>query len=319
MKTTAPKIGLAPMEGVLDPLMRRIITAKAQVDFCSTEFVRVTDKVLPEHMFFRYAPELSNKSRTESGTPVLVQILGGKPEWMAKNAKRALDAGAYGIDVNFGCPAKTVNRHDGGASLLKDPTRLYDCISTIKNEVGKDAHVSAKVRLGFSDKSLIKEIAIACSEAQASWITIHARTKMESYRPPAHWHCIREMKEVSTIPVFANGDIWNLEAYKKCQIESGCDDVMIGRGLLRNPFLAQEIKENAELDQNFKNQELLKMMSEYLEIGVSVYGEHAALGRIKQWLKMAFYPENVFFENLFLKVKNKKCQIEARLLFEKAL
>lgn len=305
-----PLVGLAPMEGVLDPLMRRIITAKAQVDFCSTEFVRVTDKLLPEHIFFRYAPELSNKSTTEAGTPVLVQILGGKPDWMAQNAKRALDIGAHGVDVNFGCPARTVNRHDGGASLLKNPDRLYDTISTIKKLTGPDKHVSAKVRLGFSDKSLIKEIAIACSEAKASHITIHARTKVESYKPPAHWHCIREMKAVSTIPVFANGDIWDLAAYKKCQTESGCDDVMIGRGLMRNPFLAQEIKENTELDQDFKNRELLKMMSEYLELGVGVYGEQVALGRIKQWLKMSFYPENAIFEELFAQIKTKRSKQE---------
>ncbi len=93
------RIGLAPMEGVLDPLMRKLITKRCQVDFCSTEFVRVTDKLLPDHQFLRYAPELSNGSKTESGTPVLVQILGGKPEWMAQNAKRALDLGAYGIDI----------------------------------------------------------------------------------------------------------------------------------------------------------------------------------------------------------------------------
>lgn len=310
-----PTIGLAPMEGVLDPLMRRIITSKAQVDFCSTEFVRVTDKLLPEHSFYRYAPELSNRSKTEAGTPVLVQILGGKPEWLAKNAKRALEAGAHGIDVNFGCPAKTVNRHDGGASLLKDPTRLYDCIKTIKDEVGSDKHVSAKVRLGFADKSLVKEIAVACSEAQASHITIHARTKLESYKPPAHWRFIKEMKSVSSIPVFANGDIWDLAAYKRCQVESDCDDVMIGRGLMRNPFLAQEIKEDRELGEDFKNHELLKMMTDYLELGVGVYGEHAALGRIKQWLKMAHYPENAFFENLFREVKRLQTKSEVLGVF----
>jgi len=124
------------------------------------------------------------------------------------------------------------------------------------------------------------------------------------------------MKEVSTIPVFANGDIWDLEAYKKCQIESDCDDVMIGRGLMRNPFLAQEIKEDKELEQDFKNQELLKMMTEYLEIGVGVYGEQVALGRIKQWLKMAFYPSNLFFEELFLKTKKLQTKAEVQKIFQ---
>ena len=120
-----PLIGLAPMEGVLDPLMRKVITEVSHVDYCTTEFIRITDKLLPDHVFFRYAPELNNKSLTDSKTPVLVQLLGGKPDWMAKNALRAKELGAFGIDINFGCPAKTVNRHDGGASLLKDPICVF--------------------------------------------------------------------------------------------------------------------------------------------------------------------------------------------------
>ena len=75
------------MEGVLDPLMRQIITKSKAIDYCTTEFIRVTDKLIPSHVFYRYAPELHSNSKTESKTPVLVQILGGKPEWMAENEK----------------------------------------------------------------------------------------------------------------------------------------------------------------------------------------------------------------------------------------
>lgn len=296
-------VGLAPMEGVLDPLMRKFITRHCDVDFCSTEFVRVTDKLVPTHMFYRFAPELNNESKTENGTPLLVQLLGGQPKWMAANAARAMSLGAYGIDINFGCPAKKVNSHDGGAALLKDPQRLFDTITAIKSEVGDDIHVSAKVRMGFSDKSKMIEIAQACSEAKATWITIHARTKEEAYRPPAHWSLIKKMKEASSIPVFANGDIWDLEAYKKCVLESGCDDVMIARGLMRNPFLASEIKTGEELDEDYKNEKTLKLITDYLKEAQFVYGEWAALGRVKQWLKMCTQPPHPFFENIFQKTK----------------
>lgn len=300
------KIGLAPMEGVLDPLMRQVLTHDQSIDYCTTEFIRVTDKLLPEHVFYRYAPELRSGSKTLSQTPVLVQVLGGKPEWMALNAKRAKDLGAFGVDINFGCPAKTVNKHDGGATLLKNPERLYKTITEIKNCVGDDFHVSAKVRLGFSDKSLVKEIAVACSEAKASWMTVHARTKEESYKPPAHWNFIGLMKENCKIPIFANGDIWSLKDYKNCVEESGCEDVMIGRGLLRNPFLAQEIKQNYELDEDFKKTETLKMIFNYLQTGPQVYGKLKALNRVKQWLRMCTYPEYPYFNELFTIAKRAK-------------
>ena len=288
----ALRIGLAPMEGVLDPLMRQIITKRKGIDCCTTEFIRVTDKLLPKHIFYRYAPELHSGSHTKSKTPVLIQLLGGKPDWMAENARRAKELGAYGIDINFGCPAKTVNRHDGGAALLKKPERLSKTIATIKKAVGKDFHVSAKVRLGFSDKSLIKEIAEACSEA--SWMTVHARTKEEGYAPPAHHQFIAQMKKHSSIPIFANGDIWSLKDYRKCVEDSDCEDVMIGRGLLRNPFLAQEIKEGKELPQEEKQKKTLEMIISYLEDGAQVYGKLKALNRVKQWLRMC--TKNTDFE-----------------------
>lgn len=298
-----PKVGLAPMEGVLDPLLRQVITKHSLVDVCTTEFVRITDKLLPKHVFYRYSPELLNGSTTASGVPVLVQILGGKPEWMAKNAQHAIELGARGIDINFGCPAKTVNKHDGGASLLKNPTRLYDTISAIKNNLPAGTHVSAKVRLGYSDKTKILDIAKACSDAGASWLTVHARTKEEGYQPPAHWHLIAEMKSVSKIPIIANGDIWSLKDYKNCVLESGCESVMIGRGLLRNPMLAKEIKKDYEILSEEKFKKTLLMMLEYLELSPFVYGESVACGRIKQWLKICTYPQHKGFEYLFEKIK----------------
>lgn len=307
-------IGLAPMEGVLDPLLRDIISAAIPIDYCTTEFVRVTDKVTPPHIFYKYAPELLTKSKTSSGTPLLVQLLGGKPEWMALNAEEAFKLGAYGIDLNFGCPAKTVNRHDGGAALLQKPERLYNVISVVKERVGKDKHVSAKIRLGFEDKSLVKEIATACSDAGATWITVHARTKKEGYKPPAHWHYIKEIKELSAVPVLANGDIWTLEDYKKCSETSGCSDVMIGRGLLRNPLLAQEIKANREWDVVEKQNHLINLMKTYLLRASELYGEEIACGRIKQWLKMASYPKQDFFEEKFHAVKRFK---SAKLILKK--
>lgn len=140
---------LAPMEGVTDWIMRDTLSRLGGLDFCVTEFLRVTKNLHPHKVFLRHCPELLNGSRTSSGTPVFFQILGGEPEPMALNALRAAELGAAGIDLNFGCPAKTVNRHDGGAVLLKSPQRLFTITQRVRELVPKEIPVSVKMRLGF--------------------------------------------------------------------------------------------------------------------------------------------------------------------------
>src|SRR5690606_22617665 len=117
------KLFLAPMEGVVDHQVRALLTALGGLDGCVTEFVRVVNTALPKRVFRRYAPELEHQCRTPSGVPVKLQVLGGQPQPMAENALRAVSAGARAIDLNFGCPAKNVNRSDGGACLLRQPER----------------------------------------------------------------------------------------------------------------------------------------------------------------------------------------------------
>lgn len=113
------RVLLAPMEGVLDSLVRELLTEVNDYDLCITEFVRVVDSLLPAKTFHRICPELNHNSRTSSGTLVRIQLLGQHPQWLAENANRAIDLGSYGVDLNCGCPSKTVNGHGGGASLLK--------------------------------------------------------------------------------------------------------------------------------------------------------------------------------------------------------
>ncbi len=125
MNKPSPKLFLAPMEGVTDFVMRDLLTRLGGIDQCVTEFLRVTDTLYPEKVFFENCPELKMGSRTRAGTSVFVQLLGGKADPLAQNALRAVELGALGIDLNFGCPAKTVNRHDGGASLLKSSNRIF--------------------------------------------------------------------------------------------------------------------------------------------------------------------------------------------------
>jgi tRNA-dihydrouridine synthase C len=228
------------MEGVLDWVLRELLSEVGGFDRMVTEFVRVTDRLLPDHVFYKYCPELLNGGRTRAGTPTYVQLLGGQPGPLAENAARLSEIGAPGVDLNFGCPAKTVNRHDGGATLLKNPERLYVILKAVT--AAATVPVTAKVRLGFDHKDYIREIAQAVEEGGAKHIVVHARTKVEMYTKPAHWEFIARMKEGRSLPFLANGEIWSVDDYHRCVAASGVARVALGRGVVRKPTLAREIR-----------------------------------------------------------------------------
>ena len=280
------RVVLAPMEGVLDHLMRDLLTQVGNYDLCVTEFVRVVDQVISDSAFYRYCPELKEAEAygctTRSGTPVRVQLLGQYPEYMAENAVKVVELGSNGIDINFGCPSKMVNKNRGGAILLKDPENLYQIVKAVKDAVPADTIVSAKIRLGYEDKTLAIENGQAVEAAGANELTVHARTKIEGYKPPAHWHWIAKIKNEISIPVIANGDIWNLEDAIKCREISGCKDLMVGRGALTIPNLGQVIKQESNVMSWHDVQNLLLTYTEFETRGdKSKYFPN----RMKQWLK----------------------------------
>ncbi|MGB0732614.1 MAG: tRNA dihydrouridine synthase, partial [Pontibacterium sp.] len=193
------KIALAPMEGLVDPIMRDMLTQIGGIDYCVTEFIRISIRVLPARSFTKLCPELNNGGCTPAGIPVHLQLLGSRPEMMAANAAKAAKLGAPSIDLNFGCPSKGVNANRGGAILLETPNEIYDVVRAVRQAVPQSTPVSAKMRLGYNDKSLVFENAAAIVEAGANFMTVHARTKAEGYRPPAHWEYIAAIKEKVTI------------------------------------------------------------------------------------------------------------------------
>lgn len=304
------RVMLAPMEGVVDAVIRDIFTKIGGVDLCVTEFIRITDRVVADSDLRKYAPELfsEKKSQTESGVPVLLQFLGGQPEPVAESAFKAFTFGAAGIDLNFGCPAKTVNRHDGGAALLKNPSRVFDVTSAARKAVPQSRSVSAKVRLGFSDKSQFLEIAKAAEEAGATWLTVHARTRDEGYKPPAHWEYIAQIREAVSIPVIANGDIWNIEDFKRCREITKCDSFMVGRGLMANPYLALQIqREIAKANDAFADDwnAIRPWIQKFYYMSRDHRSEHYGICRLKQWSRSLAktYPDA---ETLFQTIKAKE-------------
>ena len=286
------RILLAPMEGVLDAPLRDVLTRISDFDLCVSEFIRITDQTLPNKVFYRLCPELHNRSKTTSGTRVRIQLLGNNPETLAKSAQKAVQLGSPGIDLNFGCPAKTVNKHKGGAILLKEPDSIYNIIRRVRAEVPAEFPVTAKMRLGFDCHKEALLLAQTIEAAGASEVVIHARTKVQGYKPPAHWHLLAEVKRELNIPVIANGEIWNIEDYKNCIKASNCQDVMIGRGAIASPFLCEQIrayqnnKEIPKRDWYLEVRPLLKAYYEYCEPSDTQKHQTQLIGRVKQWLHM---------------------------------
>ena len=241
------RVILAPMQGVLDPFVRQLLTEVNEYDLCITEFVRVVDQLLPEKVFYRLCPELKNQGFTPSGTPVRVQLLGQHPNCLAENAHRAIELGSHGIDLNCGCPSKTVNGSNGGAALLKQPELIYRATQALRQTVPSHLPVSVKVRLGWDCTSQAFEIADAVQQGGATEITIHGRTKADGYRADRiNWEKIGEVRSRLTIPVIANGEIWRWEDGQACLKATGCEDLMVGRGALNIPNLSLVLKQNCE-------------------------------------------------------------------------
>lgn len=274
---------LAPMEGLADHFLRRLITAQGGFDWVVSEFVRVVDRPLPDSVFHRVCPELLNNGQTASGTPVRVQLLGNHLDAMAANAQKAIELGSFGIDLNFGCPSKTVNRSQGGAILLREPETLYRVVHAVRQALPAEVVVSAKMRLGYDDASLMVENAQAIESAGATELTVHARTKVQGYAPPAHWEQLAELAEHIRLPLIANGDIWTPEDYRRCVSIVGTEDVMLGRGAIRNPDLAARIRNTAATDKtNWSH--LAPLITQFWSEVRQVMPERYCAGRLKQWL-----------------------------------
>ncbi len=302
-KTPRPMIYQAPMEGVIDHHVRALLSRIGGVDVCVTEFVRVTHTRLPRRVFTRLCPELEQGAQTPTGTPVKLQLLGGNPKAMAYNAAKAVETGAISIDLNFGCPAKSVNNSDGGACLLQSPSRVEDIVAAVRNAVPSEIPVSAKIRLGYQDRSSYLDNARAAEAGGASELAVHARSKVDGYRPPAYWEYIGEIRQQLGIRVIANGDLWTLEDFKRCREVTGCDAYMFGRSLLARPDIGLQIQAlcDGRDYQPLQWHQVAALLYDYYSTTQDLYPAKYLGNRVKQWLaylKLSYPEATAFFERI---------------------
>ncbi len=316
---TAPRLMLAPMEGVVDHTMRELLTGLGSLDRCVTEFVRVSERLLPARVFRRYCPELARGGRTTSGVPVYLQLLGGQPQVVAENATRAAELGAPGIDLNFGCPARTVNRSDGGSIILRQPERVHAITAAVRRAVPPDVPVTVKTRLGYDDPSLFTDIVLGIGAAGASELTVHARTKRHGYRPPAFWEEINRARQLVSLPVIANGEIWSPGDALRCREVSGCSDLMLGRGALCRPDLPRLIAAATRGDSlsPLRWAELSPLLLHFFDLNLESYDAGHAGNPLKQWLvylRSHYHQAALLFEQI--KRLRDPSELRARLIAE---
>lgn len=296
---------LAPMQGWCDSPMRDLLTRIGGFDECVSEFVRITHTIHSRATWLRYVPEIANKNKTLSGIECVTQLLGSDETMLLKNAQMAVKLGVNKLDLNFGCPAPIVNKHQGGAVLLKTPERIYRIVRTLRDGLPEHIVLTAKMRLGYDNTDLCLDNAHAIEAGGASLLTVHARTKKEAYEPPAHWTWLKTIRESVNIEVVANGDVFSLQDYIDIVKVSGCRHVMIGRGAVMRPDLARQIKQylNGETVQAAVfNEEIAAWIRLFFELCCQKESNNRyPVARLKQWLGLmkTVYPEALqWFERI---------------------
>ncbi len=237
---------LAPMAAVTD-LPFRTVCEEMGVGLTITEF-------LSAHALTAGAKKTIDKlTASLDGRRFGVQIFGREHEAMTRAAEMAVGIGASLVDINMGCPAKRVVAGECGSALMKEPTLAQELVRVVKRAVPADVPVTVKHRSGWDElHKNAPEFAIALVEAGAAMITVHGRTRTQGFSGRSDLGVIRRVRDAvpAHVPVVGNGDVVDVEGYRRMRGETGCDAVMIGRGALGNPFLFRSIRaiESGERD-----------------------------------------------------------------------
>lgn len=294
---------LAPMAGVSNTSFRKIVKSMgAGLIYCEM----VSDKAI----YYGSQKTIDLLKMDESERPIAQQIFGSDVKSFTQAAKKVCELQHPDIiDINMGCPVpKVALKNQAGSALLKNPEKIKEIVSSVVDAV--DVPVTVKIRSGWDESSInAVEVAKICEEAGASAIAIHARTRAQGYSGHANWDIIKQVKKSVNIPVIGNGDVTSCYLAKKMLDETKCDAIMIGRGVLGNPWLIKECVDYLEkgvLPKEVTYQEKIDMMKKHYELLKEDKGEVSASLEIRMFI--LYYLKGLPKSK---EIKNKICQTKS--------
>jgi nifR3 family TIM-barrel protein len=254
---------LAPMDGFSDwpfrSICRSLGSAMSYNEFTRAEFIVNAF----EHIADRFTYDSFER-------PFVIQVYGDDPDLIIAAALRVQEKRPDIIDINMGCPARTVANRGAGVGLMRTPlkvARIFEKLTTLL-----DVPVTGKIRLGWEDNRTYKLIARIVEENGGALIAVHGRTQEQGYGGEANWDAIAEVKAAVRIPVIGNGDVKKVADIERMKTHTGCEAVMIGRAAIGNPWIF------SRLDREDVTPEMIRLMiHQHLERNMQFYGEHKGL------------------------------------------
>lgn len=278
-KLNKPFFVLAPMADVTDAAFRRIICKYGKPDVFWTEFVSADGLSSPGREALKI-----DLMYTEGERPIVAQLFSAHPDKMREASKLCAELGFDGIDINMGCPDRSIEKQGAGAAMIKNPKSAAEIIQAVKDgikDAGKNIPVSVKTRVGYNKVQIDEWIPFLLAQGLDA-LTIHARTRKEMSDVPARWEHVREVVGIRNkmgLPtkILGNGDVRNIAEARMRVEETGCDGVMLGRAIFGNPWLFAEGEPTVE--------EKLKVMVEHTKLFEELLGKNKNFAIMKKHYK----------------------------------